>query len=335
MNLKYSLVLSGKTTPQSIIDALGEMPRRSGLFNWIFAHKGEINQWNDIKHCVDDYDVIQVNMSPMDMTIIPEIRNTISDSTKLVINNDYVCEYWNKWNLHPHYYRDIQMMGDMVFGTEPHQVSNMINGAFCMPHPTHTKILKSFGHDVTQEENSVGFIYHWWAPEAYLSYMTLEAVKAKFGVEKSRIYGYSPDKDPLKSFVQKKMLFDDVMHLTDFPTFADKIQKERCLYDPNPCHTYGRNGVEAACLGVPIVGSDRVFSQQKLFPTLACDPYDKCATIDRFKTVFCDESEMKKIMDYAYREVEFFNYENSVKRYIDALKEADERGGHKWYQKNG
>lgn len=332
--MRFTHVIAGKEIPSHIKDCLNEQPARSGMYNWIFAHKGEINTWWSIKDKVHEYDQIQINMSPADMPVIADIRNTIDKTgakTKLILNNDYVCECWGDWGIDPFKYDQVQRMGDMVFGTEHHQVTNMIEGAFVIPHPTNTDYVKRIGFDKSLKSNSVGFIYHWWAGETYLPHRTLEKVKQKFGVEKTRIYAYNGKNDTMAKF--RGYMFDEQVPLLEFPDFAQAIQREKCLYDPNPCHTYGRNGVECALLGVPVVGSDRVFSYNLLFPELVCDPYDVEATMERFDIVFNQPEKLKGIMERAKEKAEYFNYENSLKRWEDACKVAFERGGHEWYKR--
>ena len=333
--MKYTQIIPGSKIPEHIIDCLNEQPARSGMYNWIFAHKGEINVWDDVKDRLEDFDVVQVNMSPIDMPIIPEIRRRLGENskTKLVLNNDYVCEYWGKWGLDHLRYDQIQRMGDMVFGTEPHQVSNMINGSFCIPHPTNTKILKHLGVDKQLKENSVAFIYHWWAGQSHLASRTLRIVQEKYGLKKTKMFGYQPKPgtDEMKTY--NKFMFNEVSPLEQFPDFIQTLQKEKAIFDPNPYHTYGRNGVEAACLGIPVVGSNRVLSYNELFPDLVCDPFDHNEIMRKFKIIFECPEIMKSILKVAYEKVEMFNYENSVKKYEDALKIAVDRGGHKWYQK--
>ena len=94
-------------------------------------------------------------MSPLDFQTVIEIREELTKTnnthTKLVINNDYVCECWSEWGTMPAYYDSVQKLGDMVFGTEPHQVSNMVNGAFCIPHPTNTEWLKRLTTDTKSD----------------------------------------------------------------------------------------------------------------------------------------------------------------------------------------
>jgi|TARA_Y100000310_G_scaffold140352_1_gene139780 hypothetical protein len=298
------------------------------MYNWIFALKGEINTFWSVKDRLEDFDVIQVNMSPQDFETVLEIRRRLKNSsTKLVINNDYVCEKWNDWGISPYLYDNIQRAGDMVFGTEPHQVSNMIDGTFCIPHPTNTKWVKRLGTDAY--DDAIGFVFHWWAGETYLPHRTIEKVKAKYGVEKAKIYGYKEQWD--KNSQAKKLMWDTICPLDDFTNYAERVQGDKILYDPNPMHTYGRNGVEMACWKKPVVGSNRVFSYNKLIPELTCDPYDFRETMKRFDLVFNHPDKVAEIMDRAYKEVEWFNYKNSVARFKEALEIATDRGGHKWY----
>jgi len=331
--IKFCHVLIARDIPANIKDTLGEQPARSGMYNWTFVFQGDMKTyWSLTDEDIAEYDIIQVNMSPKDMPIIAELRRRIDNmnaNTKLVINNDYVCEYWGKWGIDPLYYEQVQRMGDMVFGTEPNQVSQMIKGAYCLTHPTNTKVIKHLGSDY--DENSVGFLFHWWAGHTYIGALTLQKVKEKYGVE-TRMYGYNDAFDEMKRW--KGVMFDDIAPLMAFPDFAEKIQGEKCLYDPNPFHTYGRNGVELACLRKPIIGSNRVFSYQKLFPDLTIDPFNRHQTMEKFDMVLKGSEKVEQILDKAYEDVEYFNYENSKKRFIAAFEESIDRGGHKWNLKN-
>ena len=123
--------------------------------------------------------------------------------------------------------------------------------------------------------------------------------------------------------------------LMNFPDFATTAQQQRCIFDPNPFHTYGRNGVEAACLRIPVVGSDRVFSYNKLFPGLCGEPYNFYSNMRLFEKAMKnpDKGDLKNMMDFAYEEVEYFNYKNSLERFNHALDICRDRGGYKYYEK--
>jgi len=334
LKLKYLQVIPGRVIPPNIKACLEEQPARSGLYNWIFAHQGDYGTfWDHMDNKFEDYDVVQVNMSPIDMTQIPDIRRLLrGSSTKLVLNNDYVCERWDTWGLDPFKYQALQRMGDMVFSTEPHQVSNMINGTYTIPHPTNTKVLKHLG--TNQDENSVGFIYHWWAQSTYTHFLTMEKVRKKYGIKKATMFGETKGHDD-KMERWRDMMFHERVPLISFPQFAQRLMAEKCIYDPNPYHTYGRNGVELACFKRPVVGSNRVFSYNYLWKGLSCSPFDAVGTMEKFDTVFKNKEKVQEIIDRAYEQVEFFNYKNSRERFMAALDDATDRGGTDYYQKYG
>ena len=329
--MKFLHTLIAREIPENIKQCLEEQPARSGMYNWIFAFRGSIASYWSVQDNLEDYDVIQVNMSPKDMPIIPMIREKLrNSSTKLVINNDYICEYWGKFGLDPWQYDHIQKMGDMVFSTEPHQVSNMIKGTYLLPHPTNTRLLKHLGHN--EDRESIGFIYHWWAGSTHLPARTMALAANRYGL-KTALYGYiKAGANPVENERWIPSMFDKVYPGMSFPEFAELIQGEKVVYDPNMFHTYGRNGVELACFRKPVIGSNRVFSYNKLFPDLTIDPLDHNDAMAKFDKVV--NGKIDDILDRAYDEVEYFNYKNSIERFKAALEESTERGGYKWYEEN-
>lgn len=328
--MKFTHILGGSNIAPHIKECLEEQPARSGMYNWIFAHHGEINPFNLVKDRLEDFDQVQINMSPIDYPLIVEVAQRLKNSsTKLILNNDYVCEKWGDLGWNPYQYDQAQRMGDMVFGTEPHQVSNMIDGAFCIPHPTNTEVLKKLGSD--HSSNSLGYIYHWWMPGTYLASRTIRQIKDKYKIDKSVMYGYKEHTDPMKTW--KGSMIDEILPLLNFSDFAQRVQGHKVVYDPNACHTYGRNGVELACFKKPVVGSNRVFSYNQLFPELTCDPFDNKATHKRFKLALSGSEKVEQILDKAYEDVEMFNYKNSLKKWNEACDIAFDRGGKNWYAK--
>jgi hypothetical protein len=329
--MKFTTLVAGWEIPENIKKCLEEQPARSGMYNWLFLHGGEINAFQNIKDDLEKFDQVQINMSPADMVIIPEVRRILENSsTMLVLNNDYVSEYWGKWNIDPFKYDNIQRMGDMVFGTEPYQVSNMIDGTFCIPHPTNTELLKHLGTDNAQN-NCISTIFHWWAGESYIPFRTVNKMRQIYKIPKLKIYGYEQEKDSMSKY--HGFMWSEKVPIINFREFAQMIQKDRIIYDPNPCHTYGRNGVELACLKKPVIGSNRVFSYNKLFPELTCDPYDFNATAKLFKMYIEQPDKIKEIADRAYDEVEYFNYKNSEARWNEAIDICKDRGGVEYYRK--
>jgi len=327
--MKFSLVVGG--IPPHVKEALNEQPARSGMYNWIFVHKGQINTFESVKDNLEQFDQVQVNMTPVDMPIIPEIRRRLrNSSTKLILNNDYVPECWHRWGIDPYKYDNIQRMGDMVFSTEPHQVSNMIDGTFTIPHPTNTKYIKRLGTDFNFGPKSVGYLSHWWNGDSYIASRMLKKMQEQLKLGKTTCYAWKKDYDKMAQY--NNFMFDRTAGLMDFPDYMQKLQGESIIYDPCPYHTYGRNGVEMACVGKPVIGSNRVWSYNKLMPELTVDPYDFNDTKRVFKMVLEQPDKVKEILARAKKEVEWFNYDNSRKRWNEACEVAFERGGTKWYQ---
>ena len=218
-----------------------------------------------------------------------------------------------------------------MFSTEPHQVSNMIDGTFTMPHPTNTDCLKHLGTVKDYGPKSCGFLFRWWSGETYIPSRMLRKLKSKGVIDKSTIYAWHDKYDHHSKYNQ--YMFDRSAGLMKFTKYMQELQGEKVIFDPCTYSTYGRNGVEMSCLGKPVVGSNRVWSYNKLMPELTVDPYDYRDVEKKFKFVMDNPEEVKAIMDKAYKEVEWFNYSNSLKRWKDACKISFERGGHEWYQK--
>ena len=117
-----------------------ETPTRSGFYNWRNVMEADMASYNSIKDNTDNWDVIHVNMNPSNWWFILELgRKLKNSSTKLVLNNDHVSEFWHRWELDPSVYLQVQECGDVVFGTEPFQTSQMIDRAFWMPHPSNIR----------------------------------------------------------------------------------------------------------------------------------------------------------------------------------------------------
>jgi hypothetical protein len=330
------LHVNTRITPD-IVSAMEEEPKRSGMYNWFMAFGGDMYP---LKEITDDmwanYDVVQINMSPVDIPLIRKARKKLDEfapDTMLVLNNDYVCEAWDiAFGIEPGYYDEVQKMGDLVFSTEPTQVSNMIDGTFVLPHPTRVEHLKTIR--APEQTNDLGIPFHWWSGDTYIPSRTANKIKDKFGLDKTKLFAYvKKERDRMVKW--HKTMWDETVGGMNYCDYAQEIASCKLIYEPCNMHTYGRNTVETACYRVPVIGSDRVYSMKMLYPFTICDPYDTKTMMELAEKVLTDDAFRKKVIDYAYEKVEYFNYENSKKRFLDALKIAKDRGGRAWYLKNG
>jgi len=323
--LKYLCVLHGLSA--GVKSTLEEVPRRGGFYNWLFAFKGDIMPWKNIeaqgdaKSFLERYDVVHLNMAPVDQLLIPEIRKALgkSSSTKFVINNDYVAEQWHKWNIHPKQYWHLQGMGDMVFGTEPCQVSHMIPRAKTIPHPHWIKMLKKMAPSET--ENSYGVLYHWWEGKTHSPAIFDFKLKKEFPKIESKFYAYREDVAEDKRWL--RTFWDYKVPPMNFPEYIDDLMTNKFVYEPTNSHTYGRNSVDLAAIGIPMIGSDRVWSMKYCFPKTSHDPWRMDKTLNVARRILKESRFRQEVIDYAQDACEFFNYKNSKERFIAALEESE------------
>jgi hypothetical protein len=328
--LRYLHVVD-KISPQ-MKQGLEEVPRRSGMYNWMFLFKGGITQFRDLdKKEIEEYDVIQVNLAPADQLLVREVKKLIgpNSSTLLVGNNDYIAEYWDQWGQHPNQYKHVQEECDALFGTEEHQVSQMIDGAYCIPHPTWTKMLKKIGNDdIDRSRYKVGVMYHWWEGRTYTQSSVLAKLRQEYPRLSTRLYGYSQDFAQMdRSRAWQKQLFDKRMPVMGYPQFILSLQTNRFFYENCTYHTYGRTSVDTACLEVPTLGSDRVFSMRHCWPEMCCDPFNAKKQLEIMRKTLEGGEWLQKQLDHAWEAVEYFNYDNSRERYLKMIDETRERLG--------
>jgi len=325
-NLKYLHCVYKITNGMK--SALEEVPKRSGMYNWMFLFKGEMVPFNELtKDYIEKFDVVQVNLSPVDQILVQEVRDKIGDnsSTLLIANNDYIAEAWGSWGSHPIYYQQVQKIPDAVFGTEPYQTSQLRDDAYCIPHPTQTKVLKHIGNDDVDDRPSVATLYHWWEGRSYTQSALLNRLKKKYPKLWTRLYAYTPQNDSCKRW--QKVMFDEQMSLMKYPDFIRSLQRNRFMYENCHYHTYGRTSVDTACLRIPSVGTDRVFSMKYCFPNMVSDPMDATKQLKIMDKVLQGGEWLDEQMDYAYEKVEYFNYKNSKERYMNMIEETRKRLG--------
>lgn len=317
--MKY-LILANKVS-ESVAQVFKEYPMRSGFFNWAKVMEADMLPYNHIKDDLEKYDVVHINLAPVDWWLAFDVRKRLQNSsTKLVVNNDHVSEHWHRWNLDPNLYLQVQDCGDLVFGTEPYQVSQMIDKAICMPHPTNIKEIKIFKNRVKQKKNDViGMFYHFYDETNLQKVLLTKSLKQDL---KCKMFLYNYVKEKNKESSISEYWFDKIFQQFEFPQFCMSLMRNKMMIELAEYHTYGRATVETAALGIPTVGSDRVFSMKHNFPKLVCDPLDHRKIRELAKKVWNNSKFRQEQIDYAYNACEYFNYANCKKRMMKALDEV-------------
>lgn len=309
-------------------DSMSFVPMLPGMYNWINVFKGNVGAYKDMKDKLEDFDCVQVNMAPIDFPMIMELQQKMKNSsTMLVLNNDYVAEHWGALNMNPTQYEVIQGMGDMVFGTEPYQTSCMIDGAYTIPHPHRTDILKHYRIDIEEEDKveKVGVLFHWWEGKLALPSLLLKKLQDKGHKMETHLYSY--DHQYCDSQHWSKILYDVFHKAVNYPIFIKELMTLRFVIENCGYHTYGRTTVDTAALRVPTIGSNRVFSMRHCFPNMCYDPADMKTALEISQRVIKGGEWLDKQMDLAFERCDYFNYDNSRERFIKAFEESKVRVG--------
>jgi len=297
-------------------EILKEEPRRTGLYMWPRIFGSEVTLFKrDIDF--EKYDVIHVNLAGVDVPIPDIIREKIgwSTSTKIVINMDYAVELWQSPYEHPLLFEKSIRSGDKYFSTEPMtcmMLERIVKKkVYEIPHPCDVDSLKKIKED---PEDNISIMYHTYDNQVYAPYFTLRDLGKKL-----RLLGYLPKADKLSMYT--KQLYDKIVTVKPFPLFVREMKKTSVLYEPYTIHSYGRATVDAAALGIPVVGSNRVASVNKLFPKTAVNPINSRQVYETVKRVLEDEKFRQEVVDYAYQKVDEYNLKNSEERFLRMLEE--------------
>ena len=297
---------------QNLIDV---KPTMTGCYQWIKLFNGDCKDYNTVKDNLEDYDVIQVNLDPMDIQMLSDIKERLKGSSTILIgNHDHSPELWTKSMEHPFAFKHSVNSCDGIFATTPtaknlmeHILDRKIH---LIPHPCETHLLKRFGTD--NKFKHISIIYHRYDNNVLMPWIHLHKSNKSLS-----LVGYMEKEDP--RFRATKCLYDNIIPYMPFPDFIKLLKESYWIYDSYDGYSYGRIGCDAACLQVPLVGCDKVYSHQVLYPYTSVDQYDVKTITSLFKKLSEDGEFYQKVIDYAYDKVEYFNWKNSKERYKKLL----------------
>jgi len=296
----------------------GEFFTRSGLYNWIPTFEGDVFLYNEIKDNLEDFDVIQVNLSAQDFHLVNNIKERLKNSeTKIVANCDYTTELWQSSFDYIDTMRRELKGADMIYGTEPIMAGTLQTligrKVHVLPHPTHVKRLKSLSTNDKDDYISVNW-------HRYDNFSMIPAITVRDLGKKIQLIGYDVKADR-KRYVTG-YLYDRIIAGTNFLDFTDILMKSPVVFEPFTLNSYGRTTVETAALGVPTVGSNRVESVRRCFPKTCLDPFDVIGNRKMIKKILTDEKFKDEVVEYAKEACEYYSQQNCKERYLKALEEG-------------
>lgn len=89
--------------------------------------------------------------------------------------------------------------------------------------------------------------------------------------------------------------------------------------------TAGRFSVDCACLGISLISSNKIFAQVHCFPELSIDPDNLEKAVSLSERLHSDKKFYRDTIEYAFKQVEYFNLGNSGKRMKTVYYDLEER----------
>lgn len=112
----------------------------------------------------------------------------------------------------------------------------------------------------------------------------------------------------------------------DMAQFYDVLSQCQFVINMADRNTPGRLQGEAAFLGVPVIGSNRLELQNELFPSLSVSPFEAEDAVKLGKFLL-DNPDQSALIANARKRLKKYNYRASKKKFTDLVKEIESRRG--------
>jgi hypothetical protein len=287
-----------------------------GFYNWHRVLSGEFELHGNRAGTLKDYDIIFLGMSKPELEgmMISEIRKEIGDNsnTLIVACVDYAIEIWGStFNIKQ--LKDELEKADIVFTGEPkmrNQLEALINKPVkFLTHPTNTAILKEKAQPYESRQNAVLCLIHRYNNDWVPPWLVVKDFKDIMD------YAVFLDGHP-NNLVTKMPFFRQVRPGVDYDPWIEFLKQAKIVVDSyHNMHTYGRGIVDAACLKVPVIGTNIVYAQAQLFPKLTTEPNDILHQRELLAQLKGDRKFYEEVAEYAYEAVDMFSYQDSLENF--------------------
>jgi glycosyltransferase involved in cell wall biosynthesis len=267
------------------------------------------------------WDLVHINLCGVTAPIIPKVKELLKgSSTILMINEDYPCENFQEGFSRPRDFYEAIRAADFIFCQTPwdtnfmnfliktHMPDRKPDAAF-VPHPC-DMALKNYRIDYDKRIDLLSCHFHRYRNELLIPSMISWGLKYP-----TILFGFVGGNIPvgLFNFTAPMMSWSRYFYVLAHTSLAfDYVS----LY-----HCQGRFPMETACLGIPTVTTNHIYTGLKLFPTVCHDPTDYEGLRNSLQRLMDDEEFYHSVAEYAYEHVEDFNWTNSRKRLLAALEE--------------
>lgn len=296
--------------------AFNEYPGWSGEFGYLKNYFGKLK----------DFDIIYICFAKPELEgrIADFVRNEIGyhSKTKIVGAIDYAVEIWDMpFNVMQ--LKDQLNKCDYIYASEP-ALQNTLHALLnnreikLVPHPTNIEFLKKLRRPINNRQFNIVSLIHRYDNNWKAQFVTLLRT-----IENKQKGSEMPDIEAIllsgdqNSRIEILPFFGTVQMGAPYPQQMEYLSRQLiCVDSYHRLHTYGRTVADCAGMGLPLVGTKLQYLQNKLFPQLTTEPYalyDQQNLIDR---LISDKVFYNDVVEFAYKNVEEFNFYNSAKRFL-------------------
>ena len=196
---------------------------RTGLYAWIPVFDGQVKRFMDTSvEEIKSADIVHINMAGQDVHLAGDVRSILGNDskTKIVVNNDYTVELWDRSFDYLHTIAREIKYADMLFGTEPNQVGTLevLTGrkVYLITHPCFTKRLKTLRPKSKLDVISV-------VSHRYDNYNIVPSLAVNGLGPKTRLIGYDKNSDR-KKFVTSTC-YNDILDAENYMIFCEQLME--------------------------------------------------------------------------------------------------------------
>ena len=286
----------------------------SGLFNWANVLAGA-SAFPRSQEEMSKFNLIHLNVTAENLNLIPKIVRLVDRTkTKLIFNVDYAIELWPRNFRHPELFLQQLNQADFIFAVEE-KMAEILSLALhrtvpCIPHPTDTVGLKET-YFSAERDNQIGVAIHQYdgavtAPFYALREQNHFQTVAFGGISKPEDYYH---------------LFDFIAPYRSFEDNMKMVSRLFAIVESYTIHSYGRVSVEAAALGIPVIGSTIVGSIKRCFPETSFDDPMDALHIIKHIVQLQNPAFYRHVSQKAMKEADYYSFENSRRRMIKFITE--------------
>jgi len=284
-----------------------------GYYNWHRVFDGDFKLYDEVKGKIADYDIVFAGLTTWDLKagLATKIRQEIEGTkTSLIVHTDYAVESW-AGAYTPQLLRSELLQADYIFAADESSVSYLralvddqvpIN---FLQHPTDVEKYKKFTIAPAARDNDIVALLHMYDRNWLPVHLIGEHLPWP-------IYLVAPNNVLRDLASQIRPYFPRLMPGgDDFNRYISFVARRKVALDTyHHVHSYGRFAVDNACIKLPTVGTDIVWSQKFLWPDLTTQTGDVFAQRELIKRLFADQEFYDHCTAYALDKVQTLSYEN-------------------------